>query len=94
MLNEDSSLEELKSYLLAGAGATLAFTPEEALNFIVALDEERRVDGAEKEERSSLHRRNNRSTLFFCASCYYVYVKKSIALFRRRQLVALRRAPR
>ena len=61
MLNEDSSLEELKSYLFAGAGARLEFTPEEALNFIVALDEERQVDGAEAEQRSSLvHRRNNR----------------------------------
>ena len=52
MLNEDSSLEDLKSYLFAGTGATLGgvLTPEEVLNFIVAFDEEQQVDSTEKEQ--------------------------------------------
>ena len=51
MLNKDSSLEDLKSYLFAGTGATLGgvLTPEEVLNFIVAFDEEQQVDSTEKE---------------------------------------------
>ena len=51
MLNEDSSLEDVKSYLFAGTGATLGgvLTPEEVLNFIVAFDEEQQVDSTEKE---------------------------------------------
>ena len=62
MLNKDSSLEDLKSYLFAGTGATLGgvLTPEEVLNFIVAFDEEQQVDSTEKEQCSSLHRYNNR----------------------------------
>ena len=62
MLNEDSSLEDLKSYLFAGTGATLGgvLTPEEVLNFIVAFDEEQQVDSTEKEQCSSLHGYNNR----------------------------------
>ena len=55
MLNVDSSLDELHSYLFAGSGATLdgVLTPEEALNFIVAFDEEQeeQADTTEKEQQ-------------------------------------------
>ena len=55
MLNVDSSLDELHSYLFAGSGATLGgvLTPEEALNFIVAFDEEQeeQADTTEKEQQ-------------------------------------------
>jgi hypothetical protein len=49
MLNIDSSLDDLHSYLFAGTGATLE-TPEQVLNFILAFDEENQVDSTEKEQ--------------------------------------------
>ena len=53
MLNVDSSLDELHSYLFAGSGATLGgvLTPEEALNFIVAFDEEQEEQQADTTEK-------------------------------------------
>ena len=59
MLREDSSLDDLHSYLFAGTGATLvgALTPEEVLNFLAA---EEQSDSAEEEQCSSSDKRNNR----------------------------------